>query len=64
MVGFAAPLEFSSISAFTTKVATFAREFDAELVNKTKPWATKSQWFSFQRAFWVNIRFRDGRSVT
>jgi len=39
-------------------VAAFVRHFDATIVNKDTPWVTKSQWFSFQRDFWIDLRLR------
>jgi cytochrome P450 len=39
-------------------VAAFVRNFDAEVVDGDRPWVTRSQWFSFQRDFWVDLRMR------
>ncbi|KAF2019974.1 cytochrome P450 [Aaosphaeria arxii CBS 175.79] len=40
-------------------VAQFFRTFDAELLDMSEPWKTRSQWFSFQRDFKVRLRLRD-----
>jgi len=40
-------------------IAAFVRNFDAEIVNKSQPWVTKSQWFSFQKDFWVRLKPRE-----
>jgi hypothetical protein len=42
-------------------VAAFVRSFDAEIVNKSQPWVTKSQWFSFQKDFWVRLKLREAK---
>lgn len=39
-------------------IAQFVRSFDAELVNKEKPWNTRTQWFTFRTDFWVKISER------
>lgn len=39
-------------------ISQFFRRFDASLANTNRPWVTKTQWFSFQRNFWVHIRRR------
>jgi cytochrome P450 len=39
-------------------VATLVRHFDASIVNRDRPWVTKSQWFSFQRDFWIDLELR------
>ncbi|GAD99962.1 hypothetical protein NECHADRAFT_55911 [Paecilomyces variotii No. 5] len=39
-------------------IAQFFRHFDAIVTNKERPWATKSQWFSIQKEFWVTIKER------
>jgi cytochrome P450 len=44
-------------------VATFVRRFDASIVNTERPWVTKSQWFSFQRDFWIDLRLRVGSEI-
>lgn len=36
-------------------IASFVLHFDAELVNTKQPWVVKSQWFSFQRDFWIRL---------
>ncbi|KAM0344848.1 hypothetical protein ACHAPU_007230 [Fusarium lateritium] len=40
-------------------ISQFFRYYDAELLSQTKPWNTKTQWFSFQQDFFVAIRKRD-----
>lgn len=40
-------------------IASFVLNFDAEVVNQKQPWTTKSQWFSFQRDFWVRLSLRE-----
>lgn len=39
--------------------AQFFRRFDVSLVNEERPWQTKSQWFAFQRNFWVRLHKRE-----
>ncbi|KAK7452906.1 hypothetical protein Landi51_03901 [Colletotrichum acutatum] len=34
-------------------IAQFFRRFDASLVDLDRPWQTKTQWFAFQRNFWI-----------
>lgn len=44
-------------------VATLVRHFDARIINRDRPWVTKSQWFSFQRDFWVDLELRSDSKV-
>ena len=39
-------------------VAQFVHHFDIEVVNKERPWSTRSQWFAFQADFWVKLQRR------
>ncbi|KIV98381.1 uncharacterized protein PV09_09786 [Verruconis gallopava] len=43
--------------------AQFFRHFDAELVDKSRPWVIKTQWFAFQHDFWVNLRRREHKRL-
>jgi cytochrome P450 len=38
--------------------AQFVRHFELELINKDKPWTTKSATFAFRSDFWVNLKTR------
>lgn len=43
--------------------AAFVRHFDASIVDTERPWVTKSQWFSYQKDFWIDLRLRaDGKA--
>lgn len=42
-------------------VAAFVRNFDAQIVDESQPWVTNSQWFSFQRDFWVRLSLRKAK---
>ncbi|RKL07790.1 hypothetical protein BFJ70_g16867 [Fusarium oxysporum] len=39
-------------------IAQFFRHFDADVVDKNKPWKCKTQWFAFQRNFNVRLTRR------
>lgn len=39
-------------------ITQFVHRYNATLLNKKEPWRTKSQWFSFQANFWVNLEQR------
>ncbi|KAH7242764.1 cytochrome P450 [Fusarium tricinctum] len=39
-------------------ISQFFRYYDAELLSKTKPWHTKTQWFSFKKDLLVSIKKR------
>lgn len=43
-------------------ISQFFRRFDASLANPTRPWVTKTQWFAFQRNFWIDIKRRSPAS--
>jgi cytochrome P450 len=40
-------------------ISQFFRYYDAELLSKTKPWRTKTQWFSFQQDLLISMKKRD-----
>lgn len=39
-------------------IAQLLHQFDVELVNKDRPWVTRSQWFSYQADMFVKIKER------
>jgi cytochrome P450 len=39
-------------------VAQFARQYDAEIVNKKQPWKLYTIWFCIQQEMWVRLKPR------